>query len=95
MHSSNHRTEKLAVLCIHENGVISNWVVTCGLISGLEAIIGLEATWISMISPMGVETTGRSMLFVIQRPWFKIYVRQVFCFIDHDIAYTYIYHAYM
>jgi hypothetical protein len=36
-------TEKLAVFCIHENGGISNWVVTCGVIYALEAIIGLEA----------------------------------------------------
>lgn len=45
VHSSHGRAEQLAVFCIRENGTFSNQAVTCGVICGLEAIIGLEAIW--------------------------------------------------
>lgn len=45
---------------------------------------------ISMTSPVEVETTSSSMLSVIQKLWFEIYVGQAFCFIDHYIIYTHL-----
>lgn len=45
MHSSHHRAGKPADFCIHENGGVGNWVVTCGVMCGLETIMGLEAIW--------------------------------------------------
>lgn len=45
---------------------------------------------ISMTSPVEVETTRSSMLSVIQKLCFEIYVGQVLCFIDHYIIYTHL-----
>lgn len=40
---------------------------------------------ISMTSPIGIETTGSSILSVIQMSWFEIYIGQVFCFTGQDM----------
>lgn len=58
-------------------------------------IIGNLEIIISMTSPMGIETTGRSVLSVTQMPWFEIHGGKAFCFIDQEKKYIYIYSIYM
>ena len=59
-------------------------------------IIGNLEIIISMTSPMGIETTGRSVLSVTQMPWFEIHGGKAFCFIDQEKKniYIYIFHIY-